>query len=895
MDSGLSVASSEASQPHPPQPDHDDQPGAGKSASSKSRARNKRKDVHDDPVKRRCVSTACIACRRRKSKCDGNTPACAACASVYNTECVYDPGSDHRRKGVYKKDIDQLRTKNSTLETLIQAILNWPEDDVPALVSQIRTCESLDNVAEQIIMKEQGMDEESDEIQPYSNPAPQGAPTFETQLSGKMGQLRLEDGSQRYIGGTSNLIHLAEGVEMDEDFMAVANADEYAQLEDPIVSWTTVTKDPELITHLINMYFVWHYTFFTTLPKNLFYRDFLLGNPPGENGRKYCTPLLVNAILALGCHFTSLPGARANRDDSTTAGDHFFKEAKRLIMENDEHEKPRMATVQALALMSVREAGCGREAKGWVYSGMSFRMACDLGLNLDSGGLSSGQGTRDDDEEDARRITFWGCFLFDKCWSNYLGRLPQLPTNIITVPKFEVFPNEDAETWCAYNDSGFSQANAQPARTRAVARQISKLCEISNDLMTSFYNPIDMDKSKGKQQELKKLSELHQRLEAWRRDLPKELEPREGGLPSMLVMHMFFQLLYIHLFRPFLKYNQATSPLPPNVSPRKLCTQAAQSISKLLRLYKRSHGLRQICNIAVYIAHSACTIHLLNLPDKNARRDIIHGVKHLEEIAEGWLCARRTLSILSILARKWRVELPEEAATVLARTDAKFGTYHGDTLSPKGAAAQIQPAQPQPNSLPPLVQTYGYTTATVPPNTTTASANATNYAAATVSRRESDNRSHTGPPQTAADIQYPRVHRQPSQQQTNPSTPANTAGTATLSGGSPSDLFGGVDALLRESQDNWWLRDQSQLAMGFDNWGMSAEEMAYLNRSPIATAAPTASGEGQFNSTPVTTAGGGQTNGLNGINGAGANGSNAGAMDGGYGAMNLYNEDEWYQ
>lgn len=358
---------------------------------------------------------------------------------------------------------------------------------------------------------------------------------------------------------------------------------------------------------------------------------------------------------------------------------------------------------------------------------------------------------------------------------------------------------------------------------------------------------------------------------------------------------MFFQLLYIHLFRPFLKYNQATSPLPPNVSPRKLCTQAAQSISKLLRLYKRSHGLRQICNIAVYIAHSACTIHLLNLPDKNARRDIIHGVKHLEEIAEGWLCARRTLSILSILARKWRVELPEEAATVLARTDAKFGTYHGDTLSPKGAAAQIQPAQPQPNSLPPLVQTYGYTTATVPPNTTTASANATNYAAATVSRRESDNRSHTGPPQTAADIQYPRVHRQPSQQQTNPSTPANTAGTATLSGGSPSDLFGGVDALLRESQDNWWLRDQSQLAMGFDNWGMSAEEMAYLNRSPIATAAPTASGEGQFNSTPVTTAGGGQTNGLNGINGAGANGSNAGAMDGGYGAMNLYNEDEWYQ
>jgi hypothetical protein len=126
------------------------------------------------------------------------------------------------------------------------------------------------------------------------------------------------------------------------------------------------------------------------------------------------------------------------------------------------------------------------------------------------------------------------------------------------VQKFEVFPVEDADIWAAYTDSGYSQAHAQPGRTRAVsiislnilklyvwifmsdyvqvARQISRLCEISSDLMTYFYNPIDMDKAKGKQAELKKLSDIHQRLEAWRRELPKELEPREGGLPSMLVM-----------------------------------------------------------------------------------------------------------------------------------------------------------------------------------------------------------------------------------------------------------------------------------------------------------------------------------------------------------------------
>ena len=223
-------------------------------------------------------------------------------------------------------------------------------------------------------------------------------------------------------------------------------------------------------------------------------------------------------------------------------------------MGNDEHEKPRLTTVQALALMSVREAGCGREAKGWVYSGMSFRMACDLGLHLDSGTLSrSRDASLKDEEIDARRITFWGCFLFDKyvipqifvlrnidfnirCWSNYLGRLPQLTSTIITTPKFDVFPGEESEIWAAYTDSGFNQSHAQPTRTRAVALQISSLCEISSDLMNYFYNPIDIDRTKGKQAELKKLSDIHQRLEAWRRKIPPEMEPREGGLPSMLVM-----------------------------------------------------------------------------------------------------------------------------------------------------------------------------------------------------------------------------------------------------------------------------------------------------------------------------------------------------------------------
>jgi len=113
------------------------------------------------------------------------------------TECIYDPNSDHRRKGVYKNDTNDLKTRNSTLHTLIQALLNSSEDDAFELVKEIRTCESLDDVADRILAKENGADmEDEDDASVYENGGSQGR-TFENQLYGKMGDLRLDEGSVR--------------------------------------------------------------------------------------------------------------------------------------------------------------------------------------------------------------------------------------------------------------------------------------------------------------------------------------------------------------------------------------------------------------------------------------------------------------------------------------------------------------------------------------------------------------------------------------------------------------------------------------------------------------------------------------------------------------------------
>ncbi|GKT93343.1 nitrogen assimilation transcription factor nit-4 [Colletotrichum tofieldiae] len=561
-----------------------------------------------------------------------------------------------------------MKARNSTLQILIEAILNANEDEVPDIVKRIRTCDSLDTVAEQILKHETMLQEAEDNDNGDDGYTTDMPVEGERELARKMGELRLENGSVRFIGGTSHLIYLGDPADADTN---EPESDANLANEDPIISWTRVTQDKELIAHLMNMYFNWHYTYFTTLSKTLFYRDFFRGKHGSQHkGTIYCSSLLVNAIR--------------------TKGDHFFAEAKRLIVENDEYERPRLTTVQALALMSVREAGCGREAKGWVYSGMAFRMAQDIGLNFDDGGMSPDKENLGEHAVDARRMTFWGCFLFDKAWSNYLGRLPQIPKNSYNVPKYDVFPGEDAELWAPYTDTGFDQTSKQPSRTRAVGLQLSKLCEISSDLLLFFYHPNHIGRSSGKSVELKKLSELHRRLEDWRKELPKELEPKEGQLPNYVLPPPIHSPL-----PPLPEIHPRRLPSPLARLARRICTANAGAISKLMRLYKKTWNLRQICNIAVYMIHSACTIHMLNLPEKTAKRDIIHGVRHLEEIAEDWLCARRTLSIISVLARKWNVELPEEASAVLQRTDEKYGTFSTSDVPSPHSNVTTSPSPPQ--------------------------------------------------------------------------------------------------------------------------------------------------------------------------------------------------------
>ena len=300
---------------------------------------------------------------------------------------------------------------------------------------------------------------------------------------------------------------------------------------------------------------------------------------------------------------------------------------------------------------------------------------------------------------------------------------------------------------------------------------------------------------------------------------------------------MFFQLLFIHLFRPFLKYKDAHSPLPSHLSPRKYCMHAAAMISKLLRLYKRTYGLRHICNIAVYIAHSACSIHLLNLPENNAMREIVQGLKYLEEIAESWLCARRTLGILDTVARRWKIKLPEEAVKILQRTKTKFSEYFDkETKSPKTEPASVVIKKyPDHNR-----SQHNYSSYVMPHHAFNNSFGQGTSPLPTTPDGQWKGGATSLAPQPAAvpvqDLQQKQQQQQqehlryllPVQPEQLWNTPDQSACSSPLpihAEASPSILFNGVESLVEESQD-WWINDQANL---FNNWYGSLEQEAAMS------------------------------------------------------------------
>ena len=66
----------------------------------------------------------------------------------------------------------------------------------------------------------------------------------------------------------------------------------------PAKPWTKITDDDDFVSHLISLWFTWYHPYFNWIDRDMFIRDMQYGN---AQTAKYCSPFLVNIILAGAC------------------------------------------------------------------------------------------------------------------------------------------------------------------------------------------------------------------------------------------------------------------------------------------------------------------------------------------------------------------------------------------------------------------------------------------------------------------------------------------------------------------------------------------------------------------------------------------------------------------
>ena len=166
-----------------------------------------------------------------------------------------------------------------------------------------------------------------------------------------------EDGYLRYFGAPSyfNLLRRPQY----ESKAEVDEIDEIKLHEQEISSGLS----PDTQSHLLDLFWTWQNPWQYLVHKRLFCEAL-------ERRRydDYCTPLLLQSILALSARYSDCVEVRDAPDQPHTAGNALGDQAKAIL--HFEIERPTTSTVVAVAILALREMSVNKEALGWTYMGM---------------------------------------------------------------------------------------------------------------------------------------------------------------------------------------------------------------------------------------------------------------------------------------------------------------------------------------------------------------------------------------------------------------------------------------------------------------------------------------------------------------------------------------------
>ncbi|KAL2211360.1 hypothetical protein CC79DRAFT_198480 [Sarocladium strictum] len=540
-----------------------------------------------DKAHRVVALQACAECRKKRAKCDGQRP-CRRC-QTQNSECFYDTSTRRTREDLHA-ELQSLQDQQTAFDQLIAAVA---EPGISAQVlGYLHTGHSPQTVLSWV--KAARLSTTSSSFSPQFSVSDVTSRSSGHQRASGWGGSSAANRSNlpQAPGKAGNGSVLLKARYVPEDTAISTGLEETLwPLGPPTTAaapeaWTSLTSDPFLIRHLLALYFCWEYPLFTPLSREHFMKDF-------HDGRhRFCSPLLVNAMLALGSTWDAqhTPGTQALGINPHS--DRFYEESMRLLKQKSDRRS--LATIQALGIISMWEISRGRDLESRYHSVQSVRLAIDMGLHrkTDDG---------DGDLHYVQSLTFWGAFSLDCLLSVGVGSLPQYPLGSPCPPTPAVPLDIEQSPWLPYTGEILPRPppSEQPSNIRSTYHWLCELAKRIYETLHILYSP-------DSQVNAAAVLNAYTGYLSWYDQMPEALRLGLNSTPSVLVSHMCFHFAIIHLFHPFLDLDLVGAKL----SPARICHQAADAIQWLLKSYSEIHTLKRAPVFVPFLALASAISHL---------------------------------------------------------------------------------------------------------------------------------------------------------------------------------------------------------------------------------------------------------------------------------------------
>ncbi|RKK87439.1 hypothetical protein BFJ68_g3192 [Fusarium oxysporum] len=251
--------------------------------------------------KRAPIALACEACRQKKIKCNGARPVCSQCRAR-KIECVYraTPDTDYREKY-------EALLESHPAAVVYRAIQKRPRSEALEIVRRIQAGVDAETLMRQLssadlLLQVQLEPETRSRYQFIYSPL---MPTYLQTDDNPFMRSLIHEWSTR-----DDIVSIASPVfsETDLGYRAQYLRPHHAativdsRLDEIVPSkWTTVDVSDDTMKELIRAYFLQEYDWFTFFHKDYFLDDMINGS------NTFCSSLLVNAVLAVGCPLLKAP------------------------------------------------------------------------------------------------------------------------------------------------------------------------------------------------------------------------------------------------------------------------------------------------------------------------------------------------------------------------------------------------------------------------------------------------------------------------------------------------------------------------------------------------------------------------------------------------------------